>query len=450
LPSSVSIVTKPVNGAAVVNIDGTITYTPSNGFSGNDSLVYNVCDDATPANCQSTLVYYKVLTVGANSITAAIDDYAFVNNNKTGTATVTGNVLKNDKNTSEANLIASLITGPTEIQGNLTLNADGSFKFIPALGFSGPADLVYNACAIDNPTICSKATLHIVVYPPPTINPDFNSTNVNIPVTGNINTNDNIPAGTIYGTPFALEKNPKGATIVLNTNTGTYSFTASKTGKYNFNIPVCAASQSSGCPISSLKITVLDPTKTNNPPVANDDYSVTQINKPVITSILSNDKPGNKNTLLIASSIVVDSSPKNGTAIANKATSSSSSNSTIKAFSTNGTITYTPNSGFVGLDSLVYTVCDNANPANCEVATVYYTISTATPINVLVANDDYNTSLNLIASTGNVLLNDDYGGAVLTASVVTGPTVDQGVFVLSSDGAYSFTPAFGFTGRFKN
>jgi len=415
VPSSVSIVTQPVNGTAVANSDGTITYTPTSGFSGNDSLVYKVCDNATPANCQTTLVYYKVLSTGASSVTSAIDDYAFVNNNKTGTASVSGNVLSNDKNSAGSALTASLVTGPTAAQGTLKFNADGSFTFVPALGFNGPIDIVYNACTGDSPAICAKATLHIVVNPPPTINPDFNSTNINTPVPGSINTNDIIPAG-------------------------------SKPGKYIFNVPVCAASQTTGCPISPLQITVLDPNITTNPPVANNDYSVTQLNTPVVTTILANDKPGNQNTSLIPTSIVINTAPKNGTATANKATSKSGSSSGIKSFSTNGTITYTPNPGFVGLDSLLYTVCDNANPANCEIATVYYTISTATPNNVLVANDDYNTSVNRVPATGNVLLNDDYGGAALTASLITGPLSSQGVFTLIADGSYSFTPAFGFTG----
>jgi gliding motility-associated-like protein len=444
VPSSVTIVTQPKNGTVVVNADGTLTYTPTTGFSGKDSLVYNVCDNGTPANCQSTSVYYTVLAAGAVSTTSALDDYAYVTNNKTGTASVSGTVLSNDKNTAGAALTASLVTGPTADQGTLTLNADGTYTFVPTLGFKGPIDVVYNACTSDNPAICAKATLHIVVSPPPTINPDFNSTNVNTPVPGSINTNDIIPAGTTYGTPLPSNNNPTGGTITVNAATGTYTFTATKPGKYIFQVPVCAASQTTGCPLSPLQITVLDPNKTDNPPVANNDYSSTKLNTPVTTLILANDKPGNINTSLIPTSIVVNTAPKNGTGRANITTTTSTS--AIKSLATVGTITYTPNNGFTGLDSLVYTVCDNATPSNCEVATVYYTISTATPNSVLVANDDYNTSTNRVPALGNLLLNDDYGGATLTSTLVTGPTSAQGVAELSSDGTYKFTPAAGFTG----
>ena len=446
VPSSVTVITDPVNGNVVVNADGTLTYTPNTDFYGTDSLEYKVCDNANPANCQSTFVYYKVLAESANSKTSAIDDYGYVTNNKVGNASVSGNLLTNDKNTLDSTLVASLITGPTAEQGTFTINSNGAYTFTPTLGFSGPIDIIYKACTLDDPAICAKATLHIVVSPPPTINPDFNSTNVNTPVPGSINTNDIIPVGTTYGTPIPSSTNPSGATITIDAKTGTYTFTAAKPGKYIFNVPVCAASQTTGCPISPLQITVLDPNITTNPPVANNDYSVTKLNTPVVTTIMANDKPGNLNTVLVPTSIVINIAPKNGKAVANKITTTSSANSSVRSFSTNGTITYTPNTDFVGLDSLIYTVCDDANPANCEVATVYYTISTATPNSVLVANDDYNTSTNRVPATGNVLINDDYGGVALTSTLVTGPLSSQGVLVFNSDGTYTFTPAFGFTG----
>jgi hypothetical protein len=40
--SSVTVVVAPANGAAVVNADGTITYTPNPGFSGVDTFTYSV------------------------------------------------------------------------------------------------------------------------------------------------------------------------------------------------------------------------------------------------------------------------------------------------------------------------------------------------------------------------------------------------------------------------
>jgi hypothetical protein len=43
-PASVALVTLPANGTATANLDGTITYTPTLGFVGNDTLTYTVQD----------------------------------------------------------------------------------------------------------------------------------------------------------------------------------------------------------------------------------------------------------------------------------------------------------------------------------------------------------------------------------------------------------------------
>ncbi|MCA6069272.1 T9SS type B sorting domain-containing protein [Chryseobacterium sp. RG1] len=44
--NTVTIITPPANGTAVVNTNGTITYTPNTGFAGSDVLVYKFCGNA--------------------------------------------------------------------------------------------------------------------------------------------------------------------------------------------------------------------------------------------------------------------------------------------------------------------------------------------------------------------------------------------------------------------
>ena len=46
VPSSVAIVTNPTSGSTAVPAgDGTILYTPRNGYKGTDFFTYEVCDD---------------------------------------------------------------------------------------------------------------------------------------------------------------------------------------------------------------------------------------------------------------------------------------------------------------------------------------------------------------------------------------------------------------------
>lgn len=52
--ASVNILTLPSNGAVVVNSDGTVTYTPDAGFSGEDEFTYELCD-ASGLCCTSTV-----------------------------------------------------------------------------------------------------------------------------------------------------------------------------------------------------------------------------------------------------------------------------------------------------------------------------------------------------------------------------------------------------------
>ena len=92
-------------------------------------------------------------------------------------------------------------------------NTDGSYTFTPAPGFSGPVVLIYKACDGSTIPICAINTLEIIVIPAPVINvnlinPDFGVTDTNVPVNGNLTTNDQLPKGTTYGQPVSNVNNP--------------------------------------------------------------------------------------------------------------------------------------------------------------------------------------------------------------------------------------------------
>lgn len=52
-----NVVTTPLNGTTTVNADGSITYTPNNGFVGSDSFVYELCN---AEGCASATVKVEV------------------------------------------------------------------------------------------------------------------------------------------------------------------------------------------------------------------------------------------------------------------------------------------------------------------------------------------------------------------------------------------------------
>ena len=79
----------------------------------------------------------------------------------------------------------------------------------------------------------------------------------------------------------------------------------------------------------------------NSAPVANDDVISTELNTATTTDVLANDV--DVDGTLNASGVTVTTQPSRGTVAVNA----------------DGTITYTPETDYVGADSYEYQVCDN-------------------------------------------------------------------------------------------
>ncbi|MBK8192339.1 MAG: cadherin-like domain-containing protein [Lewinellaceae bacterium] len=94
------------------------------------------------------------------------------------------------------------------------------------------------------------------------------------------------------------------------------------------------------------------PLNLNEPPVANDDMATTAPDTPVNIPVLANDTDPNNN--LDPNSVEIVNPAGNGTATVNP----------------NGTVQYSPASGYIGADQFSYRVCDTGNPALCDTATV--------------------------------------------------------------------------------
>jgi gliding motility-associated-like protein len=417
VPSSVTIVTPPKHGVATVNpLNGNITYTPNTGFTGKDTLTYNVCDDA--GKCASANQIITVIPSGKNTTTAT-DDYITVKS----LTPVTGNVLLNDLDPEGNKQTVTPQTVTVPGKGTLILLSDGSFTFTLAPYYKGPINFPYTVCDDGIPVACASATLYITsIAEKNEVNPDINVTYVNVEVFGNISTNDFIAPGTTYGNIVPFAGNPSSALPKLNPD-GSYSFIAAVPGVYQFEIEACPPGTTIGCPTATLTITVLDKTVNTNKPVANVDIVTVMVNTPAIIPTLANDRSGNKTTILVTSTVTIISPPKNGKATVNPIT---------------GDITYTPNPGFTGKDTIQYSVCDNAG--NCATAFQIITVLPISGVNRTTATDDYATVRSLRPLTGNVLINDvDPEGHTQKVVPQTITIPGKGTLVLLSDGSYTFT-----------
>lgn len=441
-PASVVIVqgTEPDasnQGTLSVNpLNGDITFTPVPNFSGIVTYQYEVCDNDTPtANCGRSFQEVTILPLGSNNSVLAADDY----NRTVGTIPATGNVLDNDTDPEGDKLSAIAQNLNIPSVGTFVLNTNGTYTFIAVNGFSGPVNFVYEVCDVGIPVACAKATLYILVEEGTAIQPDINATFINLPVLGNVSTNDRVPAGTKYGNTLNLVSSPLGSNPSLDLEIdGSYSFWSDLPGQYIYSIEVCGPDEISPCPTETLKITVTDPYAGVNVPIVNTDITSTLRNNPVIVRTLANDAAGNVGgTLNPASVKIVPGTAPNAV-----------TQGTLSINAATGDITFTPISTFTGIVSYQYEVCDNELPsANCATSVQEIAVLPTGSANSTLAADDFKSTVGAIPAIGNVLTNDtDPQGNLRTAVAQNISIPGVGTFVLATNGAYTFTPILGFTG----
>lgn len=148
--------TQPANGSATVNADGSFTFTPNAGFSGTTTFTY-VARDPFNADSSPATVTITVRPPPPVAPVAANDSYS--TNYQTSLMVNAPGVLFNDTDGNNDPLTAVLAAGPAN--GTLVLNADGSFSYTPAAGFSGPDSFTYRAS--DGALTSNVATVTITV-----------------------------------------------------------------------------------------------------------------------------------------------------------------------------------------------------------------------------------------------------------------------------------------------
>ncbi len=428
LTVNTSPVISPSNGTVTLNADGTYVYTPDDGFTGNDSFDYQVCDPS--GLCDTATVYISVFgkTDGNNRPPVAVED------NYTGSVStpVYGNLLTNDYDPDGDNFTINTTPVTPPAIGSLTINNDGTFTYIPVNGFTGTVTFEYQICDDNTPALCDIAIVTIDIRDIPgksntTVGvDDAYYTTVNEVVSGNVSDNDYDPEGDEQ-VRFTLVSGPQNGTLTLNNN-GTFEYTPDEnfSGNDRFVYEVCDKGTPVACDFATAYIVVED---TNQPPVAVNDINTTQINTPVDGNVLTNDFDPDGGLLTVNTSPVI--SPSNGTVTLNA----------------DGTYVYTPDDGFTGNDSFDYQVCDPSGL--CDTATVYISVFGKTDGNnrpPVAVEDNYTGSVSTPVY-GNLLTNDydpDGDNFTINTTPVTPPAI--GSLTINNDGTFTYIPVNGFTG----
>ncbi|WP_461305114.1 Ig-like domain-containing protein, partial [Aureisphaera sp.] len=434
-PITVTGNTDPSNGTVVVNPDGSYTYTPDPGYIGLDIFTYTICDDGTPALCDTATVTITVIADHQN-ITVANDDayFSFINE------PINGNVLDNDSDPEGDNQTVdtalSPVSGPTN--GTLTINADGTFTYTPNTDYVGPDAFVYSIFDDGSPVATDVATVYLLVGLEGNTTEaidDINDTFVNLAVSGNVLTNDVDEQGDVQTVTTTTVVTDQGVTVTIDANTGVYSYTppTDYVGEDSFQYTIVDDGNPQATDTATVYIEILPiGTPDNEPPVANADTNTTEINTPVDGNVLVNDFDPDGDMIVVTTTTVT-----------------TAEGVTVTIDPTTGAYTYTPPTNFTGVDTFEYTICDNGTPVLCDTATVTITVLDDNG-NITVANDDSYFGFVDQAIAGNVLDNDsdpegDNQSVDTTATPVSGPS--NGTVSINADGTFTYTPNTGFFGN---
>jgi hypothetical protein len=406
----------PSHGSLTLNPDGSFAYTPNAGYVGSDSFQYEASDGIS--NSGPATVTLNVQNSGvpvANAHTYGVPE------NTAESVQAAFGVLSGDSDSDGDPLTASLVSGPSD--GTLTLNADGSFTYTPATGYTGSDSFVY---AASDGAASSQATVTLNVHATnaaPTANAGSYSIQHDQVLTENAASGVLSYASDSDGDPLSavLVSGPSDGSLTLNPD-GSFTYTPNAgfvgTDSFQYEANDGAANSSP----ATVTLNVVDP----NAPVAVADSYSTDWNNPLSvdagTGVLANDSDADGDPLLA----VLVSGPSNGTLTLNS----------------DGSFDYTPNADFQGTDSFQYEANDGAE--NSSPATVKITVSNEAPI----ANGGRyavleNTTLN--APAGSLQINDyDPDGDAITSSLVSGP--GDGTVVVNANGSFVYTPNTGFVG----
>ena len=406
-PLAVTRIVGPPFGSAVINPDGTITYTPAPNYSGGDILIYTV-SDGHGANATATVI---VMITGVNDAPVAVDDAASTLEERA----VSGTVLGNDTDADDgATLAATLVSSPAN--GIVTLASDGSFTYTPAANFHGTDSFAYTAS--DGRALSNAATVTITVTAvndaPVAVN-DTATTAEDTAVSVAVLPNDSDLDGDTV-TVASAGTAAHGTAAVNPDGTITYAPAANYHGADTFSYTV--GDGHGGTATATVSVTV---TPTNDGPVAVDDAATTTEDTAVSIAVLTNDTDLDGDALTVSGA----TAPAHGTATVNAG----------------GTITYAPAGNYHGADSFSYTVGDGHGGSTTATVAVTVTPTNDGP----VAVDDAATTTEDTAVSIAVLPNDtDLDGDALTVSAATAPA--HGTALVNAEGTITYAPAANYHG----
>lgn len=406
------LVTTTSGGTVVLQVDGSMLYSPPAEFHGIDTFVYQITDYTymdkvePPANINVSNV--ATVTIFVRPLVA--DDRYTMPERTTldvadGSADPLG-ILLNDPS-SPLTISAAGSSGVTPLGTNasvtfvttnggaVTVFATGRFTYTPLSTFIGEDTFQYQGVGNDGLTSVNIATVTIIVED---VNEliavdDVYSTDFETPITRTLTTNDRDPEGhsfritLINGQPVTVGNTVSvtNGTVRLDDQDGIVTITPATSFWGTLTFPYTiedAPGASSG--VEPVTATALVTVEVTAPPVtAKNDYYVTQQNTTLVTANLPQDRSILMNDTGVTtvyslgsytgpgSDLLLNGSPAVWTTIAG---------GTVTV-SPDGTFVYVPPFNFVGVDSYTYNVWSPVtNRVRADVFITVTPLSTTVPV----------------------------------------------------------------------
>ena len=397
-PIRLHAVGTPASGSATI-IGGDVLYQAAPGFSGTDTFGYTIIDIH--------------LGVSTGQITVRVGNAAPTAVDKTATTGYRTPVnVAPLAGAADENSDVLRVSGTTgTVHGLVEHNADGTLTYTPDDRWSGTESFTVTIADTRGGAVTTTVTI-TVLNAPPTARPEAVTLPTGLRSMIDVLVNDDDPNGDTLGVVIDLP--PGHGTATVAAGRVEYHPVAGYAGTDTFHYTV--GDGRGGVSGATVTIELM-----NALPLARADAAGTDTGVPVLVDVTANDSDPNEEALTVSGFTTA----AHGTVTAGPA----------------GTLRYTPEPGFTGLDGFGYTVEDPHRASAAAGVTI--TVRNAPP----VAADDAHTVGQDGTTTLTVLGNDTDPNTGQTLSVAGAGQGSLGTVAVTGSGTIEYTPRPGSAGR---
>ncbi|VEE14849.1 retention module-containing protein [Ectopseudomonas mendocina] len=392
------------HGSILLNtVTGAYTYTPNKDYNGTDSFTIRVYDPKGGyADSVVNITINPVNDAPVSGPQSLTTDEDVAVSGKVNAIDVDGDALT-----------YSIANGNGPQHGTVTLNADGTFNYVPNKDYNGQDRFTVTISDGKGGTTTSVISLDITpVNDLPVTADQTKVTDEDQSVSGQIAASD-VDGDKLT---YTIQSGVAHGSILLNTVTGAYTYTPNKDFNGTDSFTIRVYDPKGGYADSVVTVTV---NPVNDAPVASPSSISTDEDTPVDGKITARDVDGDTLTYSIANG----NGPQHGTVVMNA----------------DGSYTYQPAKDFNGSDSFTVTIDDGNGGTTTSVVSV-----TVKPVNDAPTAAPSSISTDEDTPVNGSVVGNDVDGDTLTYSLANGP--QHGSLVLNANGTYTYQPAKDFHG----